>query len=525
MFTPCYSSELLLASYARAASFLDAHRSYSLYIPFSFYKSYNGVKYAAADGGMMEAEGEALATLVVNTREPDQVLALIRQQKQSQKTTATIIHVGRDTRSHSDRFAQLVIQGALATDPSLTIVNHGVVTTPMLHHAVMHSNWQQYLPCIISPRQNVTGYLEILAHSYHALLGTRDMQQSTLLLHRPKLIIDCACGVGYAAAQALHEKLLSIGCPDRFSIVNPPGAGPLNEHCGSEHVQKALQPPTYYTNPSDRDEDGSYSCSLDGDADRIVFFSRSPFILLDGDKMASLICLFVQQQLGELQAPIRVGVVQTAYANGASTDFLQQLMGESSVAIAKTGVKYVHAAAHQFDVGIYFEANGHGTIVFGDEFYEYVATCKPIGPAACTALARLRILPSLVNQAVGDALSDLLLVDAILSLQNMSLQKWDSMYTDLPSRQLKVRVKDRSLIKVNDNETKCLEPAQVQIELQNAMQSVNGRAFVRPSGTEDVVRIYAEAPTRQAADELASKAAEIVNRLCGGVEETPGSKL
>jgi phosphoacetylglucosamine mutase len=226
-----------------------------------------------------------------------------------------------------------------------------------------------------------------------------------------------------------------------------------------------------------------------------------------------------------LQSPIHVGVVQTAYANGASTAYLKQFLGDSAVVIAKTGVKYVHAAAHQFDIGVYFEANGHGTVVFGDRFYEYMATCKPTDAASRTALARLRLLPSLVNQAVGDALSDLLLIDVILLLQGMTITEWNAIYTDLPSRQLKIQVKDRSIVKVNDNETLCLEPLQVQSELDKAMQQYHGRAFVRPSGTEDVVRVYAEAPTRQAADELADRAAQIVRELCAGVDDAPGSKL
>jgi phosphoacetylglucosamine mutase len=33
-----------------------------------------------------------------------------------------------------------------------------------------------------------------------------------------------------------------------------------------------------------------------------------------------------------------------------------------------TGVKYLHKAAHNFDIGIYFEANGHGTTIIGHEF-------------------------------------------------------------------------------------------------------------------------------------------------------------
>ena len=59
------------------------------------------------------------------------------------------------------------------------------------------------------------------------------------------------------------------------------------------------------------------------------------------------------------------------------------------------------------------------------------------------AFQRLRALPSLVNQAVGDAVCDLLLVDAILYLQDWTLERWDALYQDRPSRQLKVKVVDR----------------------------------------------------------------------------------
>lgn len=44
-----------------------------------------------------------------------------------------------------------------------------------------------------------------------------------------------------------------------------------------------------------------------------------------------------------------------------------------------------------------------------------------------------------------------------------------------------------------------------------------GRAFVRPSGTEDVVRVYAEAATQQAADELARQVTRHVHELAAGI--------
>ena len=36
------------------------------------------------------------------------------------------------------------------------------------------------------------------------------------------------------------------------------------------------------------------------------------------------------------------------------------------VTLTPTGVKHLHAAAKQRDIAIYFEANGHGTVLFSE---------------------------------------------------------------------------------------------------------------------------------------------------------------
>ena len=46
-------------------------------------------------------------------------------------------------------------------------------------------------------------------------------------------------------------------------------------------------------------------------------------------------------------------VITTTYIH-----FLQKV----PVSIAKTGVKHLHKKAIEFDIGVYFEANGHGTV-------------------------------------------------------------------------------------------------------------------------------------------------------------------
>ena len=59
-----------------------------------------------------------------------------------------------------------------------------------------------------------------------------------------------------------------------------------------------------------------------------------------------------------------MGIVQTAYCNGAASNAVARRGIECKY--AKTGVKFCHHVALEFDIGIYFEANGHGTCLFNN---------------------------------------------------------------------------------------------------------------------------------------------------------------
>ncbi len=43
-------------------------------------------------------------------------------------------------------------------------------------------------------------------------------------------------------------------------------------------------------------------------------------------------------------------------------------------------------------------------------------------------------------KTTGDSISIMLLTEAILAIRGMSVQQWDAIYTDLPNRQLKIKV-------------------------------------------------------------------------------------
>ena len=90
--------------------------------------------------------------------------------------------------------------------------------------------------------------------------------------------------------------------------------------------------------------------------------------------------------------------MQTAYANGASTTYLAGL--GLAVVRTPTGVKHLHAAAGAFDVGIYFEANGHGTVLFGQRLVQRLHEARALGvPEASPLLLAFKatLWPQLCN--------------------------------------------------------------------------------------------------------------------------------
>lgn len=140
------------------------------------------------------------------------------------------------------------------------------------------------------------------------------------------MVVDCANGVGAKVASELAQylgdtlKLIPVN-----TATTTPGA--LNNACGADFVKTQQKlPPSL----SEVLKPGQRACSLDGDADRLIYYyldSRSQFHMLDGDKIAALSAAFIGEltKAAGLDDKIKVGIVQTAYANGGSTKYLSEV--------------------------------------------------------------------------------------------------------------------------------------------------------------------------------------------------------
>ncbi|KAI3690919.1 hypothetical protein L2E82_49132 [Cichorium intybus] len=458
--------------------------------------SNNGIKVADLSGGMLTQDWEPFADSIANAPDPQSLIQLITEFAKKEKipldgANKAAILLGRDTRPSGESLVEAAKQipeeqctsfGAVAT-------NMGIVTTPELHWMVHARNK--------GLKASELDYFHQFSSSFRCLIDLiPEKSGDNDPIEKLKLVVDCSNGVGGEKLQVLKEKLNGV----YVEIRNSGKEGVLNEGVGADYVQKEKVAPQGFG----LSDVGIRCASLEGDADRFVYFTIIPngnnkINLVDGDKILSLFALYIKQQLSivdEYQPRVGVGVIQTAYANYASTKYLNDL--GLKVVFTPTGVKYLHGKAEEYDI-------------------EGKQNEPSKGLEKQNAAKRLWAVSNLINQAVGDALSGLLLVEAILQHMGWSVDTWNQLYHDLPSRQLKVKVTDTSSVVTTNAETSVEKPPRPSTSYHFINRQIWARQMFCSTigGTEDVVRVYAEANTQEAADELAASVAKLVDQFLG----------
>ncbi|KAM9339098.1 phosphoacetylglucosamine mutase [Symphorus nematophorus] len=470
----------------------------------------NGVKLIDPMGEMVTPTWEGYATQLANAEQEDLLATLkdVIEKETINMSQEANVFVGKDTRSSSASLSQAVLDGVSALGGHSK--DYGLVTTPQLHYMVCCQNTQGKYG-----EPTVEGYYKKLCQAFIQL--TKNASNCTD--DQKHLSVDGANGIGALKVREMESHLKK---ELHISLFNDGSAGKLNHQCGADFVKVQQKLPTgIRINPGER------GCSFDGDADRIIYYytdSEGQFHLLDGDKIATLISMFLKELLTQAGLDLNIAVVQTAYANGSSTHYLEDIM-KVKVRCTKTGVKHLCHAAQEFDIGVYFEANGHGTVIFStvaEGKIQQLAENSSTDDKGKRAALLLQNTVNVINQTVGDAISDMLLIEAILAIKGITIQQWDAIYSDLPNRQLKVKVSDRQVIDTTDAERRAVSPVGLQEAIDSLVKKYRlARSFVRPSGTEDVVRVYAEAETQESADALAHEVSLAVYHLAGGVGDEP----
>ena len=404
----------------------------------------NGVKLLTHNGYMISTEEEMFVENFVNatnTNEPE--LSTFSENNK------TIIHIGYDSRESSPKVFLEIQKGCI--EFGMPVVNHGYLSTPELHY-ILHTN------------TDIESYLKHL--------------KSLLSYIQPgSCTIDCANGIGSKVCKSIsgNEKKLILKNTDWETPTK------LNDQCSSDFVC------TFRKEPFPANTLYMLGASLDGDADRSVFFSRKltldddEFALFDGDDMSALIALYIitllrgHPKYGQLS----IGFIYTGYTNGACVEYVRSIDPSIRTICTATGVKHLHEEAEKYDIGIYFEQNGHGNVVFREGIeYNY---------------PELKTIKQFFHPCIGDGIMNVFAVLFILKELNMNANSWRKLYHKNHCRLLKLHVQDKHLFKPVANELELISPPSLQTFIFEQVQSRSKtRTFVRPSGTENVVRLYVE---------------------------------
>jgi phosphoglucosamine mutase len=265
------------------------------------------------------------------------------------------------------------------------------------------------------------------------------------------VLLDCANGATYAAAPEIFRRLGA----DVTVIADTPDGRNINEGCGSTHVD-ALAAQVV---------SGGHAVgfAFDGDGDRVLAVDRNG-VIVDGDELIALAALHLREA-GRLPGGGVAVTVMTNYGFHAA-------MREHGIEVATTqvGDRYVIEELRARGWGLGGEQSGH--------------------------IIDTGFVPS------GDGIASALL--ALESLHGGDLAQRSAM-RKLPQRLVNVRVADRDAAMGSD------ELAQAVAAESEALEG-RGRVLVRPSGTEQLVRVMVEAPADDEADAVCARLVAVVER-------------
>ena len=266
------------------------------------------------------------------------------------------------------------------------------------------------------------------------------------------VVVDCAHGAAYLAAPRAYR---TAGATV-IAISADPDGNNINDGCGSTHldqVQAAV-----------REYGADLGLAHDGDADRCLAVDATGEIV-DGDAIMAVLATSMKDA-GTLSGNTLVATVMSNLG-------LHLAMTEAGIAVRTTGVgdRYVLEELRAGGYALGGEQSGHV------------------------------VIPSYGTTGDG-ILTGLALMDRMAST-GKSLAELASIMHALPQVLINVRVADKNVVAQ-------AESVKQAVALAEGELGATGRVLLRPSGTEQLVRVMVEAATAEQAQSVAERIAAVV---------------
>lgn len=271
------------------------------------------------------------------------------------------------------------------------------------------------------------------------------------------IALDCAHG----ATSSLATHLFADLDADTSTMGASPNGLNINDGVGSTHPEALAA--------FVKEKGADLGLAFDGDGDRLIAIDEKGNIV-DGDQIMYICAKFLKER-GQLKQGT---VVSTVMSNLGFYKGLEE-HGVQSVQTA-VGDRYVVEEMKKNGYNLGGEQSGH--IIFLD------------------------------YNTTGDGLLTGLQLANIMKATNKPLSELAEEMKKFPQVLVNIRVTDKH--HVTDN-----EKVKTVIEQVEAEMNGNGRILVRPSGTEPLVRVMAEAPSAELCEEYVSRIAVVVEEEMG----------
>jgi phosphoglucosamine mutase len=267
-----------------------------------------------------------------------------------------------------------------------------------------------------------------------------------------RVVVDCAHG---AASTVAPEAYRRAGADVVALHADPDGLN-INDGCGSTHIGPLRE--------AVRAHGADLGIAHDGDADRCLAVDATGADV-DGDQIMAVLAV-AMSEAGELTGDTLVATVMSNLG-------LHLAMRDAGITVRTTAVgdRYVLEELREGGFSLGGEQSGHVVLP------RYSTT----GDGLLTAL---RLMARMA--ATGRSLADLAAIVA-----------------PLPQVLENVRVADKAAVAESAAVREAVEKAEVEL-------GGSGRVLLRPSGTEQLVRVMVEAPTAEQARATAVRLAEVV---------------
>lgn len=414
----------------------------------------------------------------------------------SQHETGTPrVFVARDTRISGEMLESALVAGLLSV--GIEVYKLGVLATPGVSYLVRTENASAGVMISASHNPALDNGIKFFGNDGFKLADDQELEIEALLdaeedtLPRPsaeglgtlvdypeglrkyekflvstgvnlegmKVALDTANG---AASVSARDVFLDLQA-DISVIGEQPNGLNINDGIGSTHPEKLQE--------LVKETGSAVGLAFDGDSDRLIAVDENGDIV-DGDK----IMFIIGKYLSEKGLLAQNTIVTTVMSNLGFHKALDQ--HGINKAVTAVGDRYVVEEMRQSNYNLGGEQSGHVIIM------DYNTT----GDGQLTAIQLTKVMKE----------------------TGMSLSELAAQVTIYPQKLVNIRVD-------NSMKQKAMEVPAIAaiIEKMEAEMQGNGRILVRPSGTEPLLRVMAEAPTDEEVDYYVDTIADVVRTEIG----------